>query len=377
MGTFLRVLTILLLPLTIACLVLGILLFDRREMLKGRTQKLEDTLIKLAPVIELQTASFEEGARPTHAPRDIAPCTSELVENPQTSDFWNNYKDHLELPDQPVMDLKVKENELSLYYKLDPLTGKRAKDINGYPITVGPGTMQPILDDMVERAAAQLDRLNETREQLLVIRQELETTIAELNTTKTRLREALNKIVQLEAEIARLNGVIDSLNAEIARLKDTIAQLEDTVREKDREIAVLTEKLADRDLEIKNLKEHIRKLEIEIRRITQPGSSGIDTAIVLKEGMKGKVVSVDNKWKFVILELSDEFIDELTRESRIGLDLTQLKLQFDLMRPQDKGGAYVSRIRLREAKVDGKIGIADILTDWQQLPISQGDEAFR
>jgi len=167
------------------------------------------------------------------------------------------------------------------------------------------------------------------------------------------------------------------LNAEIARLKDNIAQLEDTIREREREIAVLTEKLADRDLEIKNLKEHIRKLEIEIRRITQPGSGGIDTAIVLKEGMKGKVVSVDNKWKFVILELTDEFIDELTRESRIGLDLTQLKLQFDLIRPKDKGGAYVSRLRLREAKVDEKIGIADILVDWQQLPINQGDEAYR
>jgi prefoldin subunit 5 len=366
-----------LLPLTIACLVLGILLFDRREMLKGRTQKLEDTLIKLAPVIELETASFEEGERPTHTPRDISPCTSEIIDAPDTSDFWATYKDHLELVDQPVMDFKSKENELTLFYKLDPVTGKRAKDINGYNITTGDGTMQPLLDDIIDRAAAQLDRMNETREQLLVIRQELETTIDELNNTKTRLREALNKIVQLEAEISRLNGEIDSLNAEISRLKGTIAELEDTIREKDREIAVLTEKLADRDLEIKNLKEHIRKLEIEIRRITQPGSGGLDTAIVLKQGAKGKVVAVNNKWKFVIIELSDEFVDELTRESRIGLDLTQLKLPFDLQRPADKGSEYVTRVRLREANIDEKIGVADILVNWQQLPIMVGDEAYR
>lgn len=376
MAIFLRVLVILLLPLTIACLVLGILLFDRREMLKGRTQKLEDTLIKLAPVIELETASLEE--KPSHTPRDTSPCTSELISDPNTSGFWATYKDHLELPDQPVMDLKSKENELSLYYKLDPITGKRYKDpVSGYPVTTGPGTMQPLLDDIIARATAQLDRLNETREQLRVIREELEATITELNATKTRLREALNTIVQRDAEISRLNGVIDDLNNQIARLKDTIAQLEDTIREKDRQIAVLTEKLADRDLEIKNLKEHIRKLEIEIRRITQPGSSGIDTAIVLNQGVKGRVVSVDNTWKFVVLELTEEFIDELTRESRIGLDLTSLKLQFDLHRPNEKGGEYVTRVRLREANIDKKLGVADVLVNWQQLPILAGDEASR
>ena len=377
MATWLRVLVILLLPLTIACLVLGILLFDRREMLKGRTQKLEDTLMKLAPVIELETASFEEGERPTHTPRDISPCTSQLIEEPDTSDFWDAYKDHLELPDQPVMDLKSKEDQLTLYYKLDPLTGKRYKDpTTKFTVTTGPGTMQPLLDDIITRAAEQLDRMNETREQLLVLRQEQETTIGELNTIKTRLREALNTIVQRDAEISRLNGEIDRLNNEIAGLKATIAELEDTIREKEHEIAVLTEQLADRDLEIKNLKEHIRKLEIEIRRMSG-SNTGIDTPIVLKQGVKGKVIAVDNKWKFVVIELADEFIEELTRESRIGLDLTQLKLQFDLRRPDGKGGAYVCRVRLREAKIDEKIGVADVLVNWQQLPILAGDEASR
>lgn len=376
MGTFLRVLVIILLPLTIACLVLGILLFDRREMLKGRTQKLEDTLIKLAPVIEIETATLED--KPSHIAKDIAACTSELLDNPEKSDFWNSYKDHLELPDQPVMDLKSKENELTLFYKLDPVTGKRFKDpVSGYYVTQGPGTMQPLLDELIEKAENQLNRLNETRQQLLVIRQELEATITDLNSTKTRLREALNKIVQLDAEIGRLNSEIDKLNGEIATLNDRIAQLEDTIREKDREIGVLTEKLSDRDLEIKNLKEHIRKLEIEIRRVTQPGSGGVDTAIVLGDGVKGRVIAVDNKWKFVVVELSQEFIDELTKESRIGLDLTQLNLQFDLMRPAGQGRAYVCRIRLREARIDEKLGLGDILTEWQQIPIRIGDEAIR
>jgi hypothetical protein len=378
MGTFLRVLAILLLPLTIACLVLGILLFDRREMLKGRTQKLEATLIKLAPVIELETASIEEGQEPTHIARDIATCTSELLDTPETSDFWATYKDHLELVDQDKMDLKSKENELTLYYRLNELDGSRWKDpVSGFPATIGPGTMQPLLDDIVARAAAQLDRMNETREQLLVLRQELEATIDDLNANKTRLREALNKIVQLEAEIVRLNGEIDGLNAEIGRLKEQIAQLEDTILEKDRDIAVLTEQLADRDLAIKGLKEHIRLLEIEMRRRDDPGGDKIKTAIVLKNGGKGKVIAVNNKWKFVIIELDEELASELTRRSRVGLDLLDLNLDFDLRRPSEKGGTYVSRITMREAHIDQNIGVCDVLVNWQQLPVLLGDEAYR
>ena len=346
-------------------------------MLKGCTKTLEDTWMQLAPVIELETATLEE--KPQHTPRDVSSCTSELIESPDTSDFWATYKDHLELIDQPTLDLKSQEAQLSCYYKLEPPPlgdgKKRANDANGYYITTGPGTMQPLLDDIIARAEAQLDRLNETREQLLVIRQELEETILELNSTKTRLREALNTIVQKDAEIARLNSEIDSLNAEIARLKDNTAQLEDTVREKERQIAVLTEKLADRDLEIKNLKEHIRKLEIEMRKAG--GGSRVGTSIVLVDGSKGEVIAIDNKWKFVILNLTDGFIDELTRESRVGLDLNTLDIQFDLMRPQAKGGEYVTRIRLREAKVAEGIGIADILVEWQQKPVEKGDLAIR
>ena len=378
MGTFLRVLAILLLPLTIACLILGILLFDRREMLKGRTQKLEDTLMKLAPVIELETATLE--AKPEHTPRDISSCTSQIIADPDTSDFWITYKDHLELTDQDVMDLKSQEPQLACYYKLEPPPlgdgKKRAKDINKNYITTGDGTMQPLLDDIIARAEAQLDRMNETREQLLVIRQELETTITELNTTKVRLREALNTIVQKDAEIRRLNGVIDGLNREIEGLKGDIAELEDTVRERDHTITVLEEKLADRNLEIKQQAERIRLLMIKIRQGTD--TAGEKTPVVLVDGVKGTVIAIDNKWKFVVLELSEEFKDEVTRESREGrIDLNKLNIPFDLFRPAAKGGEYVTRINLREAKINEGIGIADILIDWQQLPVLMDDEAIR
>lgn len=371
MGTFLRVLVILLLPLTIAALVFGIQLFDRREMLKGRTQKLEETLFRLSPVIEEKTAALDQ--KPDHVARDVDAVRAETVAAPKTSDFWTSYKDHLELTDQPKIDVKAKENELTLFYQLeDPITMKRARDPNGNYITKGPGTMQVILDDVVTKATEQLSRLEETRTQLTAIRKELEDCIAELNATKTQLRDRLVHIVSLEAEIARLKGEIETLKADIAAKAAQIAGLEETVREKDRQIATHLETISDRDLEIKNLKEYIRKLEVTL------GGGDVER-IVLEPGAKGKVIGIDNQWKFVIFEPNATLIDELTRQSRIGMDLAKIDAQLDVFRPAEKGRKYITRIRLIQMKDENgkKVCTADILSNWQQNPIFLGDEIFK
>ena len=48
MGKLLRVLVVILLLLSIGALALGILLFNKRELLKARAQKLETAIIGLA-----------------------------------------------------------------------------------------------------------------------------------------------------------------------------------------------------------------------------------------------------------------------------------------------------------------------------------------
>ena len=75
MGKLLRVLTVILFILTIGALTMGILLFNRREILKGRTQKLERTLIMLGPTIEAEGAALDE-TKPDYPARDIDDTTS-------------------------------------------------------------------------------------------------------------------------------------------------------------------------------------------------------------------------------------------------------------------------------------------------------------
>lgn len=378
MGLFLRILVIILFPLAIVAFMLGWMLFDRREMLKGRTQKLEKTMMTLCKVIEDAPA---EPSPKEHVKKDIAPCTSDPVDPAalEYSGFWTNYKDHLEITSDKLTFTSIDENKLSLYYKVevDPVSGKisRSKDAQGYPITEGPGTMQEILDLFINKASDQLTRLDETRSQLSVIRKELEDTITTLNDTKDKYRTALRKIKELEAKIVELEAKIADLESQIVQLKDTIAKLEDTIKEKDNEIAKLKETIADREATIKVQKEEIARLLLLLRPKEGQDGGGI---LALDDGIKGHVLDVDRNYNFIVFEMDEAFVNELSRESRQNIDKSNLEVPLDMRRPGENGsGAYVTRVNLRSVRLDQKLAIADILPSWKQLEVQKGDEVFK
>jgi hypothetical protein len=90
-------------------------------------------------------------------------------------------------------------------------------------------------------------------------------------------------------------------------------------------------------------------------------------------GEKGVVTAVNPAWRFVILELTDQFIAEVT-----GNDPTQppaLPVELYIKRKGAKD-EFVTKIRLVQIRQDQKMGIADILDDWQQLPAQAGDVVF-
>jgi len=88
MGKFLRVLVILLLLLSIGALWVGCLLFQKRELLKGRTQKLENYIVYLGKTIEEKPAELKE--KPEYPSRDVSPLNPEILENPDRSPFWTS-----------------------------------------------------------------------------------------------------------------------------------------------------------------------------------------------------------------------------------------------------------------------------------------------
>ena len=376
MTKLLKAMVFVLLILGITALVFATLLFSKRELLTGRARKLENAIIAIGTTIEAEPAAGD--IKPSYPAKDISEVTSEELDTPRLSSFWDSYEHDLELLDQPTLNVGKQRTELMLYYKVDPITGKPERDIQGLKITSGPGTMQGVLDDILGKSEEQLNRLNTTRQQLTDVRAELVATITELNDLKRSHRTALRKIEDLEAEIVQHKAEIASLKQDIAQLEEEKRGLEDQIAEQRRQIELLEDEKAERDLTIERLRADLKKFEDMISQPADSSGTGAMKAAAgtftgqVDPGEKGHVLAVDAQWNFVVVELTDAFLGELLSDEDGGIP------QLDLMIKRMAGGeeTFVTKVRLIQVNKAEKRGICDILPDWQQLPVEQGDVVF-
>lgn len=366
------VLVIILFLLSIGSLIIGNKLFTKRELLKGRTQKLEESVIKVGKLIEAEAPKAPDIIEADFPAKDISPVKAELVEKPDTSAFWAKYKRELEVLDTPALDLgnETNKNAMMNLYKISPLDGTIMKDGQGYSIKTGEGTMASVLDGiLIEKAREQYERLNETRLQLKDLRIELAANITEINKLKPELRARLKEIVELKAEIERLNNRIADLEKQVADLEAEKKRLEEEITQLKTDIANMQEELEDKDRKIKDLEKRVGDLS----RVGGDTSGPTTDMGPWKPspGLKGKIVTVNPEWNFVVVEITDEFIAESLAAGRT--DPAGAELLVKRLGPPEQ---FVTKIRLVQVKGAQKLAIADNLTNWQQLPIKEGDALF-
>ena len=374
MGKLLRVLTIFLFVLSGTALTLGILLFNKREELKGRTQKLERNLIALVQnYVEDKQAEKEAN---TFVGKDTDECTSTVIDNPTLSPFWSSYNLQLEKAELEKMKVDTPDRlaQLMTYYLRDPvetylLSGKRVvmKDQFGLDRTDGKGTMQEMLDEITQKAASQYQTLNSTRVELKKLREEMITTITELNQRKKTLRDRLAYIVKLEAKIKELEATIEKQKQQIAQLEEEKRGLQEQIAEKDKKITELEEQKIELKATIEELKKEIKRLrEISVDKTPDEGR----VAVRLEPGFKGKVVAVNKEWNFVVMELTDQCLEELVKFKTAWPPPAELLIK--------RGGEakFVTKVRMIQLKKSTKLGIGEILTDWDQEAVKVGDVVF-
>lgn len=372
MGKLLRVLVVLCLLLSIGALVLGILLFNKRELLKARAQKLETVIIQLGTLIEAEIP--KEPGVPQYPERDLSPATLEFLDDQDFSSFWATYSNSYETVDTPTLNLKQREIELMTYYRRSA-DGKVLKDARGLKVTTGEGTMQAVLDDLLANAESQYNMLNDTRQQLATTRSELVATIQDLNQSKSGYRQALQKIQNLEGEVARLQADLRQARDEIAQLQEEKRGLEDTVAEERRQVAFLEEEKIEMEDTIAQLK---KELENRAKVMGNTGTEAVNRegtgeAIVVDPGIKGTVVSVNPTWNFVILALNKSAMQELLGDDT---DAPPPAVEYMIQRKVDGKDTFVTKVRVQQVSRDKKLAIAHIMSDWQQSDLQEGDIVF-
>jgi hypothetical protein len=366
MGKLVRVLVFLFLALSIGALALSTMLYMQKEVIKGRNIKLEKAVITLGQTIETDLDKEQTSAGFTA--KDISPVTSEEITTPELSSFWDEYELYLETLDTETLNLKKRKQELMSYYKLDPM-GKPIKTI-----TDGDGTLQGVLDDLIEAAGTQYDILNLTRQQLKEVRVELVDTIGEFNRVKTAGRRDKAAIVELNQQVSQPQTEINRLEDKVSLLEDEKQTLEDEVAEKTRENATLLEEIQQKNDEIGELKV---KLEKELERINAPGATPggprIDSELIanINSGEKGKIIAVNTDWEFIVAEMNPDFVTQLVNLTPEGT-IPALEVMI-----KDANGKFVAKARLTQLKVAKNTAIFDVISDWQTAPIQIGDSIFK
>lgn len=207
MAKALKVFVILLLLLSAVALALSISLFTKRDVLKGRTQKLENSVAEIATLLN-------RGEEPFIRDLGVAVDRNRLM-------IYDN-------PDNPSDRM---DSELA---KVNTLAGERYRELGSTYADLKKTT----------------DELAETRTELANTRQELE----DARTQITQLNETIS---QRNAEIARQREQIDTLDREKAGLQvqiddlnNQLAKLEDNLQDQRDKIVTLEQTITDLEAQL-------------------------------------------------------------------------------------------------------------------------------
>lgn len=378
MNKVLHVLVCVFLVLAGAGLYIEFQLQAKRSELTDRNKLLEDSIVRVAKTIEKDDATKKEQS--VDLQKDVAPVEDKINDDPEKKNILDDYNGNFEKksvvgPD--TMNLESDRNQLRITYVRDG-ERKPVKDGTGFQMK-GPGTASSLLEDLEANAAAQLSRLNSTRDELAKMRERLEEIVPELNKLKGEARQDKATIVERDAKIAELESEKSELEERVTKLNGQIEELNTEITGIRRDLQSVREELEIQKEEVSKRDDMIAKLQAQLKKALTLGAKSTPDAGVavttLTQGDKGTIVKVDNEYGFVVVRFTDEAMKELKGEN--GQNPLPM-LEFGVRRPGYEGKAldYIGRIRIRQEVKGESVVICDILDAWTQADAAAGDTVF-
>ena len=201
--------------------------------------------------------------------------------------------------------------------------------------------MQLALDKVSVSAMNRYDELQNTKTDLENTRTELDKTTKELATTKTELSAA-------QAKVTELTDTLAQKEAEVAQAKSQVDQLQQDKAALQSQIDDLNNQLVKAEEEMRDLQDQVATLDKIVKESTPTGNRPLPL------GLTGKIAVVNADWNFVVLDIGSEA--GLVRDAQM------------LVHRQDK---LIGKVTI--TNVQKTTAIADIMMDWEQSPIREGD----
>jgi hypothetical protein len=213
---------------------------------------------------------------------------------------------------------------------------------------------------------------NDQRTQKVQAQTELASTKKTLKKTEGELAQTKTDLAASEAQRTKLSKDLDIANTQIQDINGKLAKVTQDRDHAQDQLAAYTatgltaQQVLALDKTLKNsqmaldvanqeklvLSRQVTKLKSELAEITQP-----DYFVSLPAALKGKVMAVDPKWEFVVLNVGDEQGVLKDGEMLVSRD-----------------GKLVAKIVVRSVQKDRSI--ANIVPGWQLGDVIEGDQVI-
>lgn len=191
--------------------------------------------------------------------------------------------------------------------------------------------------------------LAKTKDDLKQTQQQLSDAQADLTKTQASLATETKRADQLSSDLKKCTQDRDLAQGELAAYKssglsaDQVSKLARTLKTKDEEITALNEE--------KMVIQHARdRLQSKLNELL-----GTNNIVYLPADLRGKILVVDPKWEFVVLNIGD---DQGVKENG------------ELLVSRD--GKLVSKVIVRS--LEGNRCIANVVSGWNLGQVIEGDE---
>ena len=375
MGKVLQIVVYVILILSGVSLFFANKLHDKRELLIDRTDELKKQIINLAKTIEEKDA--EDAAAP-EVNKDISEVTDREITNPEKQNVLEDYSMKLETANLPTFNLDSRESHETLgrYYLEE--NGEPVWE-NGKRVIGGKGTMQELLGRIVDRAKVQQGNLNKTRSELAKMRENFSSAINEVNKWKADERNVKKELKFTQEQVATLTKEKEDLNVKVASLTKEKKSLQEELDDQKDQVEKLNEEKMQVQEELANAQKSLKEMQERLKGKTdpasQPGGAAATAVSTLTAGIKGKIVSANNEYKFCIIEFSPDAMVEMLGENR---EKPLPMLEMKILRPgrDSAAGNLVTHAKLSQAVAGKNLVVAQILSDWDRADVVTGDEVF-
>jgi len=149
------------------------------------------------------------------------------------------------------------------------------------------------------------------------IRQELVDTITEYNKTKVEFRKRVKELADTKDELEKTAAELATMKPKVEAAEKAAKEASDRATDMEAQKNRADDKIRELEIDLKKRDDEIKKLR-SMQGQAQPEAGTQVVQFNFTPGQKGKVIAVNEKWNYALIELDEAFLKEA-----MGDDLTQ------------------------------------------------------